>query len=444
MPKYPEPRSIFAGVDCAGPVILAVSGGSDSLALLHLAAGWAKTHDVELRVVTVDHGLRPEAAAEAAFVAGVCEGLNLLHYTLSWEGIKPTSGISNAARNARYMLMEEFAKDSGAREILTGHTSDDQAETLWMRNSRNGNNPQLRGMSGMANTMLLPSGVVVRRPLLKFERNTLRDYLIEIGQSWLEDPSNRDMAYERVRARRALVTSDISAEQISRFAELAGRQRRLNANAVTNLLLDLVAVENGPVFSVDRNVLLDSHENIASLALQVLVALAGGREHFIPHETTEKLLSLSEGGRSNVGNSIIECQKDSFVLYRENRNIDSLHVSPGDRVLWDNRLQIENHTDYSYLCAACTEEQLESVEDEHNFDFGRKFKAVLKSMPVLIREDGELSFPFLRGVGEIAGLVLTYRAPGIEFYCSEYDFSLLDVVRFVQREMSGMKMTGDH
>ena len=413
------------------------------MALLHLASSWAKLYDVELRVVTVDHGLRPEAAAEAAFVAGVCEGLGLLHYTLSWEGIKPNTGVSEAARKARYMLMEEFAADAGAKEILTGHTANDQAETIWMRNARDGNNPQWRGLAGMAGSMLLPSAITVSRPLLACQRDELRAYLVGIGQAWIEDPSNQDHSYERVRVRQALLRSDISTQQICRFAKLGGRQRRITAETVSQLLIASLVVENGPVFSLDQSAVQGSTENVAILALQVMVALAGGREHFISYEQAGKILRMVKGDRHNTGSTIIECKNGLFVFYRESRNFESLHIGPGSRVLWDNRLQVENNSEFSFLSSTCSEEQLLTAEVEQQFGFNLRPRAVLKSMPVLIREDGALFFPFVKGFGQDSGLTLRYRSPAIEFYCSEYDFALLDVVNFVQREMVGMKMPGD-
>ncbi len=124
------------GLEPQGIVIVAVSGGGDSLALLLLAHAWAQTREITLHAVTIDHGLRPEAAAEAAFVAALCDGLGIDHTTLAWEGIKPPSGLAEAARRARYALIEDFALDIGADLVLTGHTQDDQAETVWMRVGR--------------------------------------------------------------------------------------------------------------------------------------------------------------------------------------------------------------------------------------------------------------------------------------------------------------------
>ena len=148
---------------------------------------------------------RSEAAAEAAFVAMVCDGLDIIHTTLSWDGVKPPAGISAAARNARYDLMEEFAADIGIRIILTGHTSDDQAETVLMRLRRSEPGSSGRGHSGMSKRTLLGRGTCYCGPFLDLSRQRLRAYLNEVSQGWVEDPSNFDESYERVRVRGELV-----------------------------------------------------------------------------------------------------------------------------------------------------------------------------------------------------------------------------------------------
>ncbi|MEM9278379.1 MAG: tRNA lysidine(34) synthetase TilS [Pseudomonadota bacterium] len=431
-----NPRQIFEGVRSDVPVVVAVSGGSDSVAMLNLAAAWASVVGADLRVVTVDHGLRPEAAAEAAFVAGLCEGLGLPHFTLAWEGMKPAAGISEAARQARYLLMEEFAKDIGAEEILVAHTSDDQAETLWMRNSRDGKNPQWRGLAGMARTMLLPSGLKVHRPLLDASRDALRQYLAAIGQVWIEDPSNMDRSFERVRVRQHLAKTDIAKEDICRFAALSGRYRKLVAKTVSDILVDELVVENGPVFSIDARFMANQpNDHAAILIAQVLVAIAGGREHFVPHDVASKILALERGERISSGYAIVERHKSVFRFYRESRNLEATHVAPFSQVLWDNRILIDNSTDRSYLCSAMDRGQLKEIETELGIRMDVRPRAALHASPVLTRENGVHFIPFVQGFNRDIGLRLTFRVPAIEYFCSEHDFPLLEIVEHVRNEL---------
>src|SRR4051794_40595803 len=159
-----QAKSLFADWTSAPAIVLAVSGGPDSIALMWLAARWRRAlkRGPRLIAVTVDHGLRPEAAREAREVRRLAKTLDLPHRTLRWRGVKPQTGVPAAARAARYRLLAEAARASGATHILTAHTRDDQAETLLMRMLRGS------GISGLA-AMARQSereGVWLARPLL--------------------------------------------------------------------------------------------------------------------------------------------------------------------------------------------------------------------------------------------------------------------------------------
>ncbi len=144
-----EANDLFADLVSAPAIVLAVSGGPDSTALLLLAARWrkARRRGPKLLAVTVDHGLRAGSAAEAKQVARLARSLGVPHRILRWTGAKPTSGLQEKARLARYRLLSEAAAKIGASHILTAHTLDDQAETVLMRLLR-GSGPT--GLSGMA------------------------------------------------------------------------------------------------------------------------------------------------------------------------------------------------------------------------------------------------------------------------------------------------------
>src|SRR3954468_12620068 len=166
-----DAKRLFADWKAAPALLLAVSGGPDSIALMWLAARWrrAMTRGPQLIAVTVDHGLRREAAREARDVKRLAKTLDLPHRTLRWTGAKPKTGLPAAARDARYRLLAKAARAAGATHVLTAHTQDDQAETLLMRMSRG---------SGIAGLGAMPrqsqrEGVVVARPLLQVPKTRL-------------------------------------------------------------------------------------------------------------------------------------------------------------------------------------------------------------------------------------------------------------------------------
>ena len=150
-----EAASLFFDLKESPAVVLAVSGGPDSTALMVLAARWRDTlkKPPKLLAVTVDHGLRQEAKAEAAAVARLARKLKIAHRTLRWTGKKPKTGLQQAARLARYRLLGEAVRKARATHILTAHTRDDQAETVLIRLSRGSG---ITGLGAMGRVSSLP------------------------------------------------------------------------------------------------------------------------------------------------------------------------------------------------------------------------------------------------------------------------------------------------
>jgi tRNA(Ile)-lysidine synthase len=227
-----EASALFDGLAGLRGLLLAVSGGSDSTALLVIAARWAKKrkHAPKLLAVTVDHGLRPEARREAATVKRLARRLGVPHRTLRWRGQKPKTGLQEAARIARYSLLAQAAVRAGYEHILTAHTLDDQAETVLLRLARGSG---LSGLAGMAHASALPVGaetaIFLVRPLLRIPKSRLVATLKAAGIGHSEDASNRDPRFTRARLRMlmpALAREGLDARGLMR---LAMRMRRAEA-----------------------------------------------------------------------------------------------------------------------------------------------------------------------------------------------------------------------
>ena len=223
---------MFKGLDRVGPIVIAASGGPDSTALLILAAGWASRlkRPPKLLAVTIDHGLRPQAAAEAVAVKRLARRLGVAHRTLRWRGNKPMSGLQEAARLARYRLLAQAAVGFGSAHILTGHTLDDQAETVLFRLARG---TGLTGLSGMAAVSLLPTNrgdkIFLVRPLLAISKPRLIATARAAGVPYSEDPSNSDPRFARARLRALMPVLAREGLDARGFARLAGRMRRADA-----------------------------------------------------------------------------------------------------------------------------------------------------------------------------------------------------------------------
>jgi tRNA(Ile)-lysidine synthase len=219
-----EAETLFADLVPLPALVLAVSGGPDSTALLLLAARWraALRRGPDLLAVTIDHRLRPDAAAEAQAVKRVARQLGVAHRTLRWTGAKPATGLPQAAREARYRLLAAAADKLGGGAIVTAHTRDDQAETVLMRLARGSG---LTGLCGMARRTQV-GGCALIRPLLDLPKVRLIATLAQAGIPFADDPSNRDPRFTRARMRGLLPALAQEGLVPARLVLLAGRLRR--------------------------------------------------------------------------------------------------------------------------------------------------------------------------------------------------------------------------
>jgi tRNA(Ile)-lysidine synthase len=222
-----ELPALFADLSDRKRVLLAISGGPDSTALLVLAARWRDRRDnaPELIAASVDHRLRRESKREAAAVARLAKKLGIRHHALSWSGKKPAMGMQEAARAARYRLLLELARKLGADALVTAHTRDDQAETVLHRLARGS------GLAGLAGIRRKSEreGVTIVRPLLDLAKARLVATLSAAKIPFADDPTNRDPHYLRTRVRG--LGPQLAAEGLD-AVRLAGVARRLGrANA---------------------------------------------------------------------------------------------------------------------------------------------------------------------------------------------------------------------
>jgi tRNA(Ile)-lysidine synthase len=229
-----DAKRLFADWKAAPAIVLAVSGGPDSMALMWLAARWRRTlaRGPRLFAVTVDHGLRAESAAEARDVKRLARSLELPHRTMRWTGAKPKTGLPAAARAARYHLLARAARAHGATHIFTAHTRDDQAETLLMRLMRGSG---IAGLAAMARQSER-NGLLLARPLLHVAKSQLVATLKKARVGFADDPTNRDPNFTRPRIRAVMPALAAEGGDARNLARLASRLAR--ANAAVEVLVD--------------------------------------------------------------------------------------------------------------------------------------------------------------------------------------------------------------
>lgn len=229
-----DAKRLFADWKAVPALVLAVSGGPDSVALMWLMARWrrALAHGPRLIAITVDHGLRPEAAREAREVKRLARELELPHRILRWSGDKPRAGVPAAAREARYRLLAQAAKSAGASHVVTAHTRDDQAETVLMRLLRGSG---ITGLGAMAR-VTERDGVALARPLLDVAKSRLIATLDKAKIAYADDPTNHDTSFTRPRLRALLPALAAEGGDARSLARLAMRLSR--ANAAIEVLAD--------------------------------------------------------------------------------------------------------------------------------------------------------------------------------------------------------------
>jgi tRNA(Ile)-lysidine synthase len=277
-----DAKRLFADWKTAPAIVLAVSGGPDSIAMMWLAARWRRAlmRGPDLVAVTIDHGLRPEAAREAREVKQLAKTLDLPHRTLRWSGAKPKTGLPAAARDARYRLLAKAARASGATHVLTAHTQDDQAETLLMRMARGSG---IAGLGAMARQSQR-EGVVLARPLLHIPKARLVATLKKAKVGFADDPTNRDSSFTRPRLRALMPALAAEGFDARNLARLAARLAR--ANAAVEILVDgaerYLMLGQGDLAGFDANA-------FAALAEEIRLRLLLRRIDRVGHEGPAEL-----------------------------------------------------------------------------------------------------------------------------------------------------------
>jgi len=308
---------------------VAVSGGGDSMALLHMLA----KRGAGLRAVTVDHGLRDESAAEAAMVAEACRSIGVPHTTVKWENWDRSGNLQDEARRARIRLISGWASEQNIRHVALGHTMDDQAETVLLRLARGSG---VDGLSGMA-ARRVDGPLTWVRPLLHARRGDLREYLSAEGIDWIDDPSNEDPKYNRVKARQALEVLGSLGIDAKGMAATAGRMRdaRVALEYATAALADAcVEVSDAGEVRINAPVFNAAPDEIRFRLLAASLQWISGAPYRPRFDSLRNLLgSALENGQTLHG-CIIRSHSGSIVVRREPARVEAPALLTD---VWDHR-----------------------------------------------------------------------------------------------------------
>ncbi len=383
----------FAPFPSAPRIALALSGGADSLALLVLLLDWVAPKGGSVLALVVDHGLRPESAAEAAGAARLAERMGAESRVLTWRAPGSGSALQARARAARYRLLQAACRERGLLYLASAHHREDQAETFLLRlESGSG----LAGLAGMSAVTVLQE-VLLLRPLLPVPRARLRALLEARGLRWVEDPSNRDARFRRVAMRRLephLACQGLGGGEIADSVSALGRLRHHTERRCLAWLAEACAWRPEGYAVLEPAALEGLEAPLLGRALGEVLKVIGGAAYAPAPERVAALLADFRDGRGSttLGGCRLLRRGGRVLVLRESRGPKPLALKPGVQD-WDRRFRLRCGPALPPgLRLACLSEQgrrrMEAGAKAHRLP-----AAVIPSLPAVWDELGPLAVP---------------------------------------------------
>ncbi len=397
-------------------VALSVSGGSDSIALLHLASYWAKFLGIRLVIFSVNHNLRPESSEEIEFVRMAASGFGHEFYELSWNNGGNKVAIQERARDARYNMISEKCHELGINTLLTAHHLDDMLETYLMRKNKKS------GILGLSySNSFFYNNIQVIRPLLSFLKSELIDYLNSSNKKWVEDSSNLLDVYERNRIR-----MEISSLPGEKKSELIVEMKVINekANSLNERLISTIAEEvsinNFGFAIIDLAKIRAECLDIQIHVINYVLTIISGKAHLPRFRSTKQIIKKLEM-MQKIDNSLHGCllkqTKGKLLVLREQREIQSTQINLDHRnTYWDDRFVIECSKS-GYSVGKLTLQEYIQTKDQ--FDLrelplivGNSHKLILFTLPVIKSLEKIVAIPHISYYDETeleGALKVTFR-----------------------------------
>ena len=320
---------------------IAVSGGSDSMALFHMLTDWESNNKPEIIVASIDHGLRSESKSEVEFVKKACEMKKVKHFSLAptTHLSKMPGNLQDNARSARYKLLRNWAIAKNLQCILLGHTLDDQEENLLIRFFRGS------GVDGLVSMeeMVPRNEILWIRPLLKFRKEDLRNYLRNKNYSWVDDPSNHDDKYKRVKIRKLLKqlkSNNLIMPNFVKTADHMLRASKLSKEVAISNSKTLLSFNDVGQISFQVEKFSQLFEDTQYRILAAIISWFSGRFYKPRFSQLEniynKIFNVNMKG-STLGGAVFKKKNGIVTVTRELHSIEKNFLVKNNKFIWDNR-----------------------------------------------------------------------------------------------------------
>ena len=394
---------------------IAFSGGPDSLALLFLMHEYSKKNNLKIISMIVDHGLREGSKVESIQAKKISEDIGVKAKIYKWDGSKPDSGLMTKARDIRYELLFKGCNNLAIKKLFIAHNFDDQIETYYMRKKRSIYN---YGLSCMEN-ITLRNNILLVRPFLKIQKQILVNTCKANNLMWINDPSNSNPKFERVRVRNKLKNLDFKKKiEMESNINLFKKKKKELDNFFENLLKDRHFFQSHGVFRLNRNRLILFEKSMQIEIIRRILKLCSGKVFYPSYKSSYVLMKkiFDEKVKNHTLHScIINILNNEIIICREHNktHLNMNHVvivKPNEEKLWDYRFVVKSKFKMIRL-KKIDHENWNFIKEYFFSDFKRKLKAsIIKSLPLIKCEHNYL-IPFVsdRKKFEEKGIIFYFK-----------------------------------
>ncbi len=371
---------------------IAASGGPDSLCLILLANKFALKNNYKMSVLTVDHQLRKESSEESIWLNKILKRIKIKHYILKWNGKKPKSNVMETARLKRYELMTNKCLKLNIKHLLTAHHLDDQIENFFMRLVRGSG---LKGLSSMSKSVKM-NGIKVIRPLLEYQKKSLIKVLANNNQKYVQDPSNNNSKYDRIRYRKligGLIDEGLNKNRLNKLIlNLNQVDDAINYSTINSIDKTISQNKYGNII-VDRKIFFKLPKELQFRVLLFVLNYNGSKKKRIKSESILMLIDILNSydfKRHTLNKNLFINKKNNILVVKEASRIKSKEPIKKKNFIWKDIYKINIKTQLT--------RDLKIGFADDSFDKKshlKEDKILINSMPAIWKKDKIISIPFL-------------------------------------------------